>query len=63
LEQNIDFSEIEFIPADNPSPYIEASFKGLNKKQLSGEPVEINGLYRFSEVFQSILSLDYHYMI
>jgi hypothetical protein len=59
LEQNIDFAEIEYIPAQNPSPYIEASFKELNKKYLGREAVEINGIYRFASVFQSVLNLDY----
>jgi hypothetical protein len=58
LEQNLNFGDIDFIPANKPSPYIEASFKELNRNRLGNKTIEINALYRFQEIFQSILNRD-----
>lgn len=58
-EQTISFDRLNFAPARNPSPYIEASFAELNKKYLEDEPIEINSLYRFDRIFQPLLDINY----
>lgn len=53
-EKEIDRSELHFVPAKNPSPYVEISFIDLNTTELEEKQVEVNPLYRFSIVFEEL---------
>lgn len=57
-EKGFDRNELHFIPAENPSPYVEISFAELNTMDLEDKQVEVNPLYRFSNVFGELFSPD-----
>ena len=58
-EQGIPLDNVHFIPAKNPSPYMEAAFPAINTKYLDTQPVEVNVLYRLRSVFAPLLNRDY----
>jgi len=51
-------NEIRFLPAKAPSPYVEVSFAELNTTSLENAQVEVNPLYRFSDIFSELFSPD-----
>lgn len=57
-EKGIDRKDLRFVPAENPSPYVELSFADLNTMELDEKQVEINPLYRFSAVFEKLFAPD-----
>lgn len=57
-EKEIDRRELHFVPAKNPSPYVELSFVDLNTAELEEQQVEVNPLYRFSTVFEELFGPD-----
>lgn len=55
---NVDSSELRFLPARNPGPYVEASFTDLNTASLETTQIEVNPLYRFSDIFSELFAPD-----
>lgn len=55
--QEISRDSLQFWKADNPSPYIEASFENLNESTVS-TVVEINPLYRFADIFSKVFDCN-----
>lgn len=55
-ENEGDRDRLTFIPASNPSPYIEVSMIDLNKRYPEEDRLEINLLYRFSDIFENIFT-------
>jgi hypothetical protein len=47
--------ELKFIKASCPSPYMESAFDIVNTKEIIDTDIEINLIYRFSEVFSALL--------
>lgn len=56
--QGRDRDKIRFIPAVNPSPYLETSFENLNEKMLDESTIEVNPLYRFADIFNELFDAD-----
>lgn len=54
-KQGIGTNELCYKQAVNPSPYLEVSFCDLNMQDIPEKEIEINPLYRFSEVFGRLL--------
>jgi len=52
------FDELFFQPEKNPGPCYEQSFTCLNETHVRDPRVEINPLYRFSDIFQYLLHPD-----
>lgn len=50
--------EIRFLPAANASPYVEVSFADLNTTSLENARIEVNPLYRFSNIFSELFAPD-----
>lgn len=50
--------ELHFLEAENPSPYMEVSFCDLNIASIEEYSIEVNPLYRFTEIFAEILGPD-----
>lgn len=55
-KKNKDRDKLTFIPASNPSPYIEVSMIDLNLNYPEEDRIEINALYRFSDIFGKLLN-------
>ena len=53
--QGLSDNELFFAQAEDCSPWYEQSFPCLNEDTVTGPVVEINSLYRFSEIFQDLL--------
>lgn len=51
-----DREKLTFIPASNPSPYIEVSMIDLNLNYPEEDRIEINALYRLSDIFGKLLN-------
>lgn len=51
-------TDIRFLPAKHPSPYVEVSFAELNTVTLENPEIEVNPLYRFGDIFADIFSPD-----
>ena len=47
-----------FQPAEDPSPYLEQSFKSINEKNVDTNLIDVNPLYRFSSIFEYLLHRD-----
>lgn len=56
--EKMERSDIRFLPAKAPSPYVEVSFEELNTTSLETAQVEVNPLYRFSGIFSELFSPD-----
>lgn len=50
--------ELRFLPAREPSPYVEVSFADLNTVSPETAQIEVNPLYRFSNIFSEIFAPD-----
>lgn len=57
-DNGIDRGGLRFVPAKNPSPYVEVSFADLNITELEERRVEVNPLYRFAAVFEELFGPD-----
>ena len=53
--QGLSDNELFFAQAEDCSTWYEQSFPCLNEDTVTGPVVEINSLYRFSEIFQDLL--------
>ena len=58
LEQGSDPHKLRFTPVLDGNPYREASFEELNLAELSEQTVGINPLYRFSNIFGTLLDIN-----
>lgn len=56
-QQRIPRDSLRFCKADNPSPYMEASFENLNETMVS-YIVEMNPLYRFADIFSKVFDCN-----
>lgn len=54
-EQGIPINKLKFIPANPISPYSELGFQNLNQSELTDTKIEINGLYRYSAIFETMV--------
>lgn len=50
--------ELRFVPATNPSPYVEVSFAELNVTTLEETTITVNPLYRFQNIFEALFAPD-----
>lgn len=57
-KEKIGKGELRFVPAKEPSPYVEVSFAELNITELEDKRIEVNPLYRFSAVFEELFAPD-----
>lgn len=58
-KEGIPDEDLNFIPAKNPSPYMEASLKELNRTTIGEDhTIEINPFYRFYPIFKELLHID-----
>ncbi len=56
----IDLSTITFIQPEVYSPYMEVSLENLNYiEDLEVKEIEVNALYRFENIFEPLLHLDF----
>lgn len=55
-EQLFPREKLYFRQAETPSPYMEVAFEELNRKLVDETPVEVNAYYRFSAIFDYLLS-------
>ncbi len=55
---HVDRRELRFMPARNPGPYVEVSFADLNTVSLDTTQIEVNPLYRFSNIFSGLFAPD-----
>lgn len=58
-QQELNPTDITFIPAKEFSPYLEISFENLNDNNIPSI-VEVNPYYRFLTVFKDYFAPDYH---
>lgn len=58
-DNGIDRKKIYFKQASEYSPYLEQSFACLNENEIMDHIIEINILYRFSNIFKEILHPDF----
>ncbi|MBX4263357.1 hypothetical protein [Clostridium estertheticum] len=59
-KQNILRGNIKFVPAKVYSPYMEIAFADLNANSLpSDNTIEINGYYRFQNIFDELLNVNF----
>lgn len=56
--EKIEKEEIRFLPAVNASPYVEVSFADINTASLEEVHIDVNPLYRFSNIFSEMLAPD-----
>lgn len=54
-ESKIEENELFFKQAQDCSPYYEQSFSIINQDTIKKKIIEINALYRFSDIFQELL--------
>ena len=52
-QDNLESENLFFKPAESFSPYYEQSFKNINQRHVDAKDVEINPLFRFSNIFLS----------
>lgn len=57
-EGAISREELRFVPAFNPSPYVEVSFAEINTTTLDEPQVAVNPLYRFQSIFENLFGPD-----
>ena len=50
--------DLFFLPADDPCPYMEQSFKSINERHVEKPVIEVNPLARFSAIFDYLLHPD-----
>lgn len=50
--------ELRFLPAREPSPYMEVSFTDINTVSPETAQIEVNPLYRFDSIFSEIFAPD-----
>jgi len=55
-EQGFPREDIRFTQTKTISPYMEVAYEELNREHLDERPVEVNGYYRFSAVFDHVLN-------
>ncbi|MGR6545095.1 iron-dependent peroxidase [Paenibacillus tundrae] len=55
--KGIDSSNINFIPAENYSPYMELSLEDLNVREIE-QTIEVNPYYRFYSIFKNLFLPD-----
>lgn len=55
-EQGMKEEELFFVQAEEYSPFFEQSFPCINEKKVESEVIELNLLYRFSDIFQELLA-------
>lgn len=55
-EKNIDKGTVFYRQAEDFSPYYEQAFPCINETDCQDQVVEVNGLYRFDEIFGGLLS-------
>lgn len=57
-KNGIEEKKLRFLEASQPSPYVEVSFADLNTVALENPEIQVNPLYRFSQVFSELLAPD-----
>ena len=59
-KSGIDLSTISFIQPEIYSPYMEVSLENLNHiEDINIKNIEVNALYRFENIFEPLLHLDF----
>lgn len=56
--EGISRESIRFLMSANPSPYLEAAFEDINTAEIEDSYIEVNPLYRFSEVFSRLCDVN-----
>ncbi|AOR23475.1 hypothetical protein [Clostridium taeniosporum] len=60
IEEDTSIETIKFKQADIYSPYMELSIENINSNKLpQDEYVEINAFYRFQEIFEELLDINF----
>lgn len=57
-EAGIEREELRFVPVRDGSPYMEVAPKTINRTKLEQKEVEVNPLYRFTDVFASVFDVN-----
>lgn len=57
-KSGFDREEVRYIPSRNCSPYVEVILENLNATTLTHSEVEINPLYRFSNLFSDMFDIN-----
>lgn len=57
-EVGIKREDLRFVPVRNGSPYMEVTSETINTAKLNRKEVEINPLYRFSDVFSGVFDAN-----
>lgn len=55
MEQEIPLNELSFIPANPAIPYAEIAFNDINQSILTDHKIEVNGMYRYTAIFEPLL--------
>ncbi len=58
-EQGVPLKDIVFRPARPATPYTEIAFSDINQRELTNPVIEVNAMYRFNDIFKSLLDLEY----
>ncbi len=58
-EQGMREETLFFRQAKEYSPFFEQSFESMNENEITSDTIELNLLYRFSDIFQKLLSPDF----
>lgn len=56
--QGIPISVLRFVPEFPISPYSEIGFKNMNEQIVTDQTIEINGLYRYMSIFETMMNED-----
>lgn len=57
-EAGIEREELRFVPVRNGSPYMEVTSETINTTRLNRKEVEVNPLYRFSDIFSGVFDVN-----